>query len=300
MYDLALRAAGCDPFLNLGLEESLLERYDGRESLLLFYIDDPCIVIGRNQNPWIEVASGSTLPVLRRISGGGAVYHDRGNLNWSLIVPRSRHDREAELAAIAKAVGSLGIEVETGPRGGLFVAGEGPWKGAKVSGTARRFSSTRVLHHGTLLVDADLGLLASSLGGLEAENSKALPSVRSRSVNLTSLAPGLRMEELILALARELSAGGLRDAETLADRDYAGASALRLSTWEWTWGATPYFTLALPTAGGKATIEVKAGCVASVSGPGSEQLAAIAGHRFDYETAAAAALVLDGSGASFS
>jgi lipoate---protein ligase len=283
MYDLALRAAGCDPILNLALEESLLERGFGRESLVLVYVNDPCIVIGRNQNPWLEISSSSDLPVLRRVSGGGTVYHDRGNLNWCIIVPRQRHDREAELALVARAVSSLGVEAEQGPRGGLFAAGGGPWKGAKLSGTARRFSSTHVLHHGTLLVDADLGRLASCLGGIAALGSKALPSVRSANVNISSIAPGVGIEEAALAILHELGGTAPLDAEALADRAYAARAALRLGSWEWTWGATPWFSVALPGRG--ACLEVKGGLVVSVSGQGAEGLSGLVGRPFGYEMA---------------
>lgn len=302
MYNAALRAAGCDPLRNLALEESLLEKGLRHSSggFVLIYVDDPCVVIGRNQNPWVEVSAGAGLPVLRRISGGGAVYHDRGNLNWGIIVPRSRHDRDAELSLVSRALRSLGIETESGPRGGLFVAGEGPWKGCKVSGTARRLGAARVLHHGTLLVDADLSRLSASLGGIQAELSRALPSVSSRSVNLSSLVPGLRLEDAALAIARELAGGDPVPAEALADRAFAAEAERRLASWDWTWGSTPSFSLGLPWSGGVARVEVKEGRVSSLSGPGAEGLAGMVGLRFDYGLPAAAALALDNCGASFS
>jgi lipoate-protein ligase A len=294
MYDAALRARACDPIRNLALEESLLERDFGFESAVLVYVNEPCVVIGRNQNPWIEVSASAGIAVLRRVSGGGAVYHDRGNLNWSIIVPRSRHDREAELASVAAAIRALGVETETSPRGGLFVAGDGPWAGAKVSGSARRLSSARVLHHGTLLVDADLARLSSCLGGIEAVATKALPSVRSRSVNLSSLVPGLKVEEAAYAIARELSGAKSADAEALADPGFSAEAARRLGSWEWTWGSTPAFSLELPWSGGRALVEVRGGLVASASGPGAERLEDFMGRRFTYGFSASAALALAG------
>jgi lipoate-protein ligase A len=293
MYDAALRSTGRDPFRNLALEESLLERGFAFESAVLVYVNDPCVVIGRNQNPWVEVSACSELPVLRRVSGGGAVYQDRGNLNWSILVPRARHDQNVELALIVGALRKLGVEAETGPRGGLFVAADGPWKGAKLSGTARRLSATRVLHHGTLLVDADLCRLSASLSGIEVERSQALPSVRSASVNVSSLVPGLRVEEAALTIARELSGAEPEAAEDVADRSYAEEAALRLASWEWTWGATPAFSLRLDWSGGAARMEIKGGIVAAVSGPGAERITGIAGRRFGYEMAAAAVLALE-------
>ena len=296
MFDMALRCGGGDPPLNLALEESLLERGFGRASAVLFYINDPCVVIGRNQNPWAEVAAGCGLPVLRRVSGGGAVYHDRGNLNWSILVPRSLHDRDAELAMVAGALWKLGVDAESGPRGGLFVASDGPWKGAKLSGTARRLTATRVLHHGTLLVGADLGRLSSSLAGIEVESSKALPSVRSPSVNLSTLVPGIGVHDAMMSIALELTGTEPEAAEALADRPCAEEAARRLAAWEWTWGATPAFSVSLPWSGGCARIQVINGIVASVSGEGSERISGVAGRRFGYELPTIAVQSLEGSG----
>jgi lipoate-protein ligase A len=295
MVNRALRATGGDPVLNLALEESLLRGGKAAASLLLLYVDDPCVVVGRNQNPWAEAAPGSGLRVLRRASGGGTVYHDRGNLNWSLIVPRSEHDPAAELGLVALALRELGIETESGPRGGLFVAG-GPWKGKKISGTARRLEGQRVMHHGTLLVAADLEALASSLGGIEASGPRALRSVGSPSVNLSALCPGLGVEEVAKLLARVLAGSPCEEAEPHADESSREAAARRLASWEWTWGATPAFELPLRWGGGEARITVKEGIVAAARGPGSERLVPWLGARFDYGIPASALAVLEGRG----
>lgn len=296
MIDRALRSSGTDPYRNLALEESLLERGFGGGSALLVYANDPCAVVGRNQNPWAEIAEGAGVPVLRRASGGGAVYHDQGNLNWALILPRARHDREAELALVAGALRELGIEAEAGPRGGLFVAGGGPAEGAKVSGTARRFSAERVLHHGTLLVDADLARMAACLGGMELEATRALPSAPSPCANLASLVPGLRVEEAARALAASLVGAGIDEAELVADASYADEAALRLRGWDWTWGATPAFSVGLPWRGGSARLDVRGGRVASVSGPGSGSIAGCVGRAFEYGLPRACAREMEGRG----
>jgi lipoate-protein ligase A len=298
MYDLALRATGGDPVLNLALEESLMDRGFGARSALLLYVDDPCVVVGRNQNPWVEIAASaasSALPVLRRVSGGGAVYHDRGNLNWSLIVPRSEHDPREELGRVASALRRLGVDSESGPRGGLFVVA-GPWKSCKLSGTARRLAADRVIHHGTLLVDADLARLSSSLGGIDALCPPSLRSVRSRSVNLSSLVPGLSLEEAALAIARELTGREPEGADSYADPRARDDAARRLASWEWTWGATPAFSLALGWSGGEARVDVRGGRVAGSSGPGSESLEFLIGRRFDYALPDLAVAALEGGG----
>ncbi len=173
-------------------------------------------------------------------------------------------------------------------------------EGSKISGSARRFSASRVLHHGTLLVDADLSALASSLGGIEAESSRALPSVRSASVNAANVVPGLDVEEVARAIAREFSEAEPAAAESFADMAFAEAAARRLGSWEWTWGSTPAFSLALDWSGGRARLEVKGGIVASASGAGAESIAGIAGRRFGYALPEAVIEALEGRGASFS
>jgi Lipoate-protein ligase A len=281
------RLLGRDPYVNLSSEEALLEAAFSDDPLFLVYVDDACCVIGRNQNPWAELSTqalspGSGIPVLRRVSGGGTVYHDAGNLNWSFIVPREAHDREAELGLVASALAGIGIDAAEGDRGGLYLA-SGPFRGRKISGTARRFSAKRVLHHGTLLVDADLGRLSSCLGGLAIEASRALPSVSASAVNLASLRPGLRLDEVALALARSICGAepehlGLAEFPSLASADHRGKAEARLRSWDWTWAQTPPFSW-----GQSPRVEVRAGLVSAVVGPGADQLPGLVGRKFDFE-----------------
>lgn len=282
MYDLALLSETDEPVENLAAEEALLEGELGARSVLFLYVNAPCVVVGRNQNPWAEASPDGKAPVLRRVSGGGAVYHDRGNLNWALIVPRSLHEREAEIALVADALAALGLPTVSGPRGGLFYAGSGRWAGAKISGTARRISAKRVLHHGTLLVNADLATLEASLGGMATSLSRALPSVPSRAANVSDICPGLGLGEIAEALSRRLTGKAAIDAEPAIDRCYAEKAAERLVRWEWTWGETPPFEVALPWSGGEACLEVRHGLVSAPSGPGAELIAGLEGRRFDY------------------
>jgi len=292
MSFLALRSASFDPRLNLALEETLLGAEGLRCPCLFLYVDDPCLVVGRNQNPWVEVSPSSELQVLRRVSGGGTVYHDRGNLNWALIVPRSGHDPSAELARVAAALARLGLESRAGERGGLYVElGPGEGRG-KVSGTARRLEASRVLHHGTLLVEADLGLLSACLGGLRPAFSRGLPSVPARPVNLAGLRPGLGVAEVAGALFGEFCEGAApRDAEAAAS-ELAGPRAVetaarRLGSWDWTYGQTPPFSVRLEAPAGPLDLELRSGCLAAVEGPGATSLdltdlKSLLGSRFDY------------------
>ncbi|MGO8694651.1 MAG: biotin/lipoate A/B protein ligase family protein [Rectinemataceae bacterium] len=289
----ALRAEGRDPAANLALEEALLSLPAEEDPLLLLYVNDPCIVVGRNQNPWAEVAPRSGLPIFRRISGGGAVYHDRGNLNWALLVPRRLHDQEAELAVVSGALRALGFAVEPGLRGGLYLDGGSDFAGGKVSGTARRFGAHRVLHHGTLLVDADLERLATCLGGLRFASSRAVVSVPGRPVNLGSLHRGLGVDELATALVGSMaSAGHAASAEAERAESFMAAAGRaevardareRHRSWDWIWGQTPDFSMTASTLAGEVRIDVKSGRVERVEGPGWERFESILGSRFEYD-----------------
>jgi lipoate---protein ligase len=285
---IALASSSTDPYSNLALEEALLEGRLSSEGMLFLYADGPCAVIGRNQNPWVEVRAGADLPVLRRVSGGGTVYHDEGNLNWSVIAPREAHDRCAELSLVVAALARLGVEAAADDRGAIRIAGGGPRAGDKVSGSARRLLRDRVLHHGTLLVSADLGRMASCLGGIAAEASASPASVPARVANLSSIAVGLRVADAASALALAFAGRPAESAEPRADPKAARRAESRLRSWDWTYGATPSFSVAVGTGGGSALLEARGGIVAGVSGPGAIALGGLVGRRFDYSIPEAA------------
>ena len=291
MIRLALGSASRSPLRNLALEEALLEGAQ-EGPLLLLYVDSPSVIIGRNQNPWAEVAEGSALPVARRASGGGAVYHDEGNLNWAFVVPRETHDRSAELALVIGALGSLGVRAAEGDRGGIYLAEGGPFAGAKISGTARRFGARKVLHHGTILVSADLARMDRALGGAELESSRALPSAPAPCANHASVLPGLGVRGVAESFARSIAGAPAEAAEGFVDPGAAARYEARLGSWDWTWGATPAFSAAIPGKGGGARIEVRSGLVSSISGPGAEVCSAFLGLPFDYGVPRACALAM--------
>lgn len=160
----------------------------------------PAVVIGKNQNPWMECAPGQLetrgIGLARRISGGGTVYHDQGNLNYAFILDRASYRRGAVFGELVVRLRKLGISATNHGRSGLGV------EGRKFSGTAFCYRGSRVLHHGTLLVSADLEELERALTPPPiAIRSRAIPSERSPVVNLSEIVPGLTVERLAAALA---------------------------------------------------------------------------------------------------
>ena len=213
---------------------------------LFLYRNRPSVVIGRNQNPWTECdldglrRAGVTLA--RRISGGGAVYHDPGNLNVALVAPRSMYEPARHVRLMCEALRGLGVVVEVGSRQELLVHGE------KVTGSAFMLTGRRALQHGTLLVDADLTRLRACLRVRDCGiRTKATMSVPSPVANLVCASPSLTIGRIEAALLRAFrkahgACGGVRDlsAEAAADPRYQ-QRVDTLSSWDWIHGRTPLF-----------------------------------------------------------
>jgi len=190
-----------DIFRNLALEEWLLDNAPHLPVLFL-YVNSPCVVIGKNQNPWREcrlsLMEKEGVPLARRISGGGAVYHDEGNLNVSVIVPRTQYVEEKQVELIFQS-----LEATVLRRSILSKLGKNALAidGKKFSGQAFCFRGERVMHHGTLLVTADLKRLGRYLGPeIEGITTKAVASVPAKVANLSSFAPDLTVEKLSATL----------------------------------------------------------------------------------------------------
>ena len=240
-----------DPGLNLSLEEYLLEHpaaVSGNLPVLLVYENSEALVIGKNQNPWMEVSREALARgrprLYRRISGGGSVYHGPGNLNFSFIVPQADFSKEGDLDLVRRAALRLGLDLERTSRGDLLC------RGRKVSGNALCYRRGRVLHHGTLLVDADLSALRSSLRGGEAASdieTRAVASVPMSVANLAEFLPGLTVSRVAEALRREAESayGECEAGDFLLDpalRAALEAGRLRHESREWVFGGTPAFS----------------------------------------------------------
>ncbi len=184
-----------DGYDNLAFDECFLDHVAADELILYFYVNKNAVIIGKNQNPLKECAldkmAADGVQLVRRISGGGAVYHDCGNLNFSFIAGAERYDKDKQHRLILETVRALGISCEFSGRNDLLVGGR------KFSGNAYCSRGMAKQHHGTLLVSADLEKLGRYLTADPRKlKAKGVNSVRSRVCNLSEFSPGLTVEKL--------------------------------------------------------------------------------------------------------
>ena len=171
------------PWHNLAVEEHILMTLPPETCVMYLYQHKNAVIIGKNQNAWKECRTEQLKreggKLARRISGGGAVYHDMGNLNFSFILDRNDYDLHRQLGIILSAVRKLGISAEFSGRNDILS------EGAKFSGNAFCYKKTGAFHHGTILVDADMTKLSRYLSvSKDKIASKGVDSVRSRVCNL--------------------------------------------------------------------------------------------------------------------
>jgi len=177
----------------------------------------------------------------RRLSGGGAVYHDLGNLNFTFLVPRKDYDLQRQLRVILNAVKAVGIEAEFSGRNDILA------QGRKFSGNAFYHGRHASFHHGTILIDVDLTVLAKYLNvPTQKMSSKGVASVQSRVVNLRELVPALSLMAMREAMVGSFLAayggqGECLDIKQLKDTDEFGTLYAKYSSWDWRIGKSPKF-----------------------------------------------------------
>lgn len=239
-----------DPSLNLALEEYILRSLPDTDDYLLFYVNEPSIIIGKNQNTVEEVnaeyVEQNGLHVVRRLSGGGAVYHDLGNLNFSFIMKddgQSFHNFKKFTEPVVRALRKLGVDAEMTGRNDLQV-GE-----RKISGNAQFSTKGKMFSHGTLLFDSEMENIVSALKvNAEKYVSKSTKSIRSRVANISEfLTEPLTIEQFRQSLLESLFEG---EAEIpfyeLTEEDWANVHKLadeRYRSWEWNYGRSPSFNV---------------------------------------------------------
>jgi lipoate-protein ligase A len=241
-----------DPLFNLAVEECIFRQMDPNQRVLFLWRNANTVVIGRAQNPWKECNTrrmeedGVTLA--RRSSGGGAVFHDLGNSCFTFMAGKPGYDKSISTAIVLDALKRLGVSAFASGRNDLLVATQDGDR--KVSGSAYRETQDRGFHHGTLLLDADLGRLANYLNPDPKKlAAKGISSVRSRVANLCELLPGIDHNQLSAALCEaffahygervlpeHISPSQLPDLPGFAD------TFARQRSWEWNFGHAPAFS----------------------------------------------------------
>ncbi|KAL3420492.1 lipoyltransferase [Phlyctema vagabunda] len=180
-----------DPYLNLSIEHFLLQKTPPESTILFLYTNRPCIIIGRNQNPWLEVNLGllkahpgmRDISLVRRRSGGGTVFHDEGNVNYSVICPTHAFDRDRHAEMVVRALQSLGVrKARVNERHDIVLdpSEVGP-QPLKISGSAYKLTRLRSVHHGTCLLSSpNIGSISQYL------RSPAKPYIKARGVDSVS------------------------------------------------------------------------------------------------------------------
>ena len=198
------RARGTDPYENLALEEALLHRVGEGELILYLWQNERTVVIGKNQNPWKECRTALLEEegghLARRLSGGGAVFHDLGNLNFTFLMSEGDYDLPRQLTVLERACQGLGIPAQRSGRNDLLADGR------KFSGNAFYSHAGKAYHHGTLMVDVNMEHVQRYLSPSKAKlAAKGVDSVRSRVVNLREFVPTLSIDTLAQALTTACS-----------------------------------------------------------------------------------------------
>lgn len=248
-----LRTAVTNPWFNLATENWILRDLDPDTSTLYLWRNDNTVVIGRYQNPWVECKvdkmNADNIYLARRQSGGGAVFHDLGNTNFTFLSSRESYAQDANFEILIKALAKLGITAEKSGRNDVTVEGK------KISGSAFRHTPHSSFHHGTVLVNTDMTRLADFLNPNKLKlEAKGIKSVRSRVANLVDFNPDIDNEKLCAAIAEAFCDyhGQQAEVEWLDETTLRQDKKLKqyyeeLSDWNWRFGKTPEFSHHLQT-----------------------------------------------------
>lgn len=235
-----------DPALNLAAEEWMSDRVEKDEVIFYLWQNQNTVVIGRNQNPYKECdlqaieRDGNTL--IRRRSGGGAVFHDLGNLNFTFVAD-DRYDLELNLKVILDALKEFGLDAEFSGRNDILLDGK------KFSGNAFSSKGTKKTHHGTILYNVDMSRLSNYLKVPKLKmEAKGIKSVVSRVTNLIEAAPEMTIESLEEALVRSFEAnfGPIDEVREITKADFEDLpTTLKYKEWAWNIGHSPVFNIHL-------------------------------------------------------
>ena len=237
-----------DPWFNLATEDWIFNVMDRSKQVLFLWRNRPSIIIGRFQNPWNECDLAAMerdgVQLARRQSGGGAVYHDLGNTNFTFMSPRADYDKQRNFTIILNALASFGVNAQTSGRNDILV------QERKISGSAFRLNNERAFHHGTLLINADLTKLPGYLTpDKEKLASKGIHSVSSRVANISEFNPSITHELLCNAIVQAFFQmyGQTCAIEDLTINRLSAEKELyrtyeKYADWSWRFGFTPEFS----------------------------------------------------------
>lgn len=241
-----------DPMINLALEEYVLQNFGEKDTYLLFYVNKPSIIIGRNQNSVEEInteyVDQNGIKVVRRLSGGGAVYHDEGNLNFSFITKDdgdSFHNFAKFTQPVVEALNKMGVPAKLEGRNDLVI------EGRKFSGNAMYSTKGRMFSHGTLMLDSEIEHVVSALNvKKEKIESKGIKSIRSRVANISEyLDEKITMDEFKeLILKNVFNVDDVKKVPRyeLTEEDWENVHEIsrnRYQKWEWNFGKSPAFNV---------------------------------------------------------
>jgi len=243
---LICRRAFTNPFLNIAAEEYFIQNCT--QDMCMLWINEPSIIIGKHQHTYSEInfsfVKKNNIPVIRRISGGGTVFHDLGNINFSFIQhvnSQNKVDFNRFTAIIINLFSDLGINARLGKRNSIYIGDY------KVSGHAEHLFKNKILHHGTILFDTNLDMLNECLNPQRVFTTKALESVRSEVANVKSL---LNENETTASFISKLQTWLLKYYPQSIEyiipiEEYKIIVELaekKYSSWEWNYGYSPAYS----------------------------------------------------------
>ena len=240
-----------DPYRNMALEQYVFDRLDRKNSYFMLWQNHNAVIVGKHQNTLEEINAAfvkeKNIAVVRRLSGGGAVYHDLGNLNFTFVSDADTNkgiDFSVFCGPIRDALRSFGAPVDISGRNDMTVEGK------KFSGNAQYLKDGRIMHHGTILYDSDLGVLPLALKPKRPDDQIESRGIKSVPSRVTNIRPCMKTDMAIAdfwAALRDymFSASAMRE-YTITKEDYAAVDELRdkvYSQWSWNYGYSPAYTM---------------------------------------------------------
>ncbi|TIB16114.1 hypothetical protein E3P92_01419 [Wallemia ichthyophaga] len=254
---LAYVSHSTDPWFNLAFEDWLFRTSSKPSHVLYLYKNSPSVIIGRNQNQWKEIdlktLNRLNIPFVRRRSGGGTVFHDLGNTNYSVMMPQSVFNRRDNAQLVASALNELSVPAVVNERNDIVV------DGYKVSGSAFKLTSSRAYHHGTMLLDSNIKTLSQALKNTnQSMVTKGVSSVRSPVKNIIEWQPHITHDTFVAAVIKKFEEHHKVDKKIIVSdidenilKEDGGNQIQKLKDelqeWDWHYGQTPEFTNTLST-----------------------------------------------------